>query len=344
LTEPKTPDRPPKGEPQQIPEKSAAPESPDCLAGQPPEGTASPIEREVSPAHQAQQDPEQPAAQKLRESLAGQRAEETASPIALDVSPARQQQQDPERAPTPEVPAKLGLGRRIALGMVLLASLSALAAWRASDFDESASQETAVYWQEVNQRAATERLDQEAVNQDVRNFSEYEQDRLLGSSLQQAADQPKQANSAAELLEAQSLDELRQARLALSEFDVSLPVVIANPKRGLASLTYPAAGAYGELLAQDRQNTRLRPDEQRQMALDNEQRSVYLTGIAAIFIAALVLLTIASVSMETTPGKVGSPGQASPGRRVTARGALTASAMLVGTVASVLGIAILAAG
>jgi hypothetical protein len=275
----------------------------------------------------------------------GKGREEPASRSGPETTPPEEPHRVPHGPEAPGVTGKLQvLGRRIALGMVLLATLSALAAWRASDFDESASQDTAVYWQEVDQRAATERLDQDAVNEDVRNFSDYEQYELLGSALRQAATQPGQTNLAAELFEAQSEEELRQARLALAQFSVSQPVIGSNPGEDSQTLSYPVAGAYQRLLAQDRQNTRLRPDEERQLALTGEQRSVYLTGVAAAFIAALVLLTIASVSIRTAPSTGELAVQTSAGRRLTARNALISSAILLGVVASALFIVVIGSG
>jgi hypothetical protein len=167
---------------------------------------------------------------------------------------------------------------RIALAIVLVSILSAVAGWRASVFDEQANAQSAVYYQDLLVQQRLERQHEARVAQDITQYGELEQDWFLGHVLSdpQAAEQQKLA-----------------ADQTLHNFEVSdYPTVYTD-----GTSTYDPAAAYARDVTNDTALEALHPAAVLEEADRIRDKAVNMTFVAALFVASLVLLTLAQVTL-----------------------------------------------
>ncbi|HWF50866.1 MAG TPA: hypothetical protein VG294_09525 [Solirubrobacteraceae bacterium] len=180
---------------------------------------------------------------------------------------------------------------RVALGIVALSILSALAGWRASVFDEQSSSSTATYHQELLVQQQREQQHEATISRDLDKFGEYEQHWGMAAA---AARQRPSGPAARVALDALYAQEKVAAEEILAGFEAAYPT--SHPG-ALGSLRYPAAAAYLGQITGDTELQGLRPRAALDDARRRDKRALELNLVAALFIAALVLLTAAQVTL-----------------------------------------------
>jgi len=190
-----------------------------------------------------------------------------------------------------ESPSLRTLRVRITFGIVVVSILSAVAVWRASVYDERAAHSDALFRQQLVLQQQLERADEDNVTAEVTYFGDYERHALLARLLlQDAAAHPPLRPQ----LKQQAAREQTLAAAQLSGFSYVYPQT-----RRSGRVSYKPSSAYQSARDQDTEFERFQPGEHRQEATDQHLRGVNLTGVAAAFIAALVLMTLAQVSLGT---------------------------------------------
>jgi hypothetical protein len=168
---------------------------------------------------------------------------------------------------------------RVALAIVLVSILSAAAGWRASVFDERASDGGAVYYQDLLLQQRLERSHEANVAQDIIQYGELEQDWLLAHAMRsdpQASEQQKVA-----------------AEQTLHNFHVSRALSIFTD----GTSSYDPARAYALEVAPDPALVTLHPEQVLRSSDSVRSQALHMTAVAALFVAALVLLTLAQVTL-----------------------------------------------
>jgi hypothetical protein len=186
---------------------------------------------------------------------------------------------------------------RVAIGIVLLSIFSAVAAWRASVFDEKAVNAGARFHQELIVQQQRSRTHATAVSRDLTHFLDYERAWFMANALDRAARKPGADPSLAR--EAQR--ERTAAEELLEGFEVRRPTAFPD-----GTSSYDPAAAYKRDVTGDIELQGLRPAEALRTSEDRRHRAVDMTFVAALFVAALVLLTLAQVmvgrEVEMTEG------------------------------------------
>lgn len=182
------------------------------------------------------------------------------------------------------------LRRATAAAIVIVSILAALMAWRAS----VAGEEAGAKRQEAQQnRLAQQQLtasEETAVAHDIDVYGSYAQRIDLARALERQARRRPAAQAASLLARAQSERRLADSQLPL--FDQVAPTV-----RRDGSAAFDSAYALRqERLRDDERLDLAAPAELRAEAAAQHERGVHLTGLAALFVASLVLLTFAELS------------------------------------------------
>lgn len=190
--------------------------------------------------------------------------------------------------------ARLGDFRfTVALGIVLASVLAATMAWRAAATNELyANTDEQARQQYVERQQLESGLAQE-VTQDLRVFARYESLVLEAARLERDA-RGADGTEAAELTEEASAN--RAEAEVLESFFFYVPRLLGN---GMG-VRYQLAQSESTLRSTNAELDELRPEELREEAHSAGIRAVHLTGLAALFIGAVFLFTIA----ETTRGTV----------------------------------------
>jgi hypothetical protein len=168
---------------------------------------------------------------------------------------------------------------RVALAIVLVSIMSAAAGWRASVFDERASDGGAVYYQDLLLQQRLERSHEANVAQDIIQYGELEQDWLLAHATRsdpQASEQQKVA-----------------AEQTLHNFHVGDALTTYTDGTSF----YDPARAYASEVASDTGLVALHPEQVLRRSDSVRGQALDMTAVAALFVAALVLLTLAQVTL-----------------------------------------------
>jgi hypothetical protein len=184
--------------------------------------------------------------------------------------------------------AKRVFRSRVALAIVVVSILSALAGWRASVFEERASNAGAVFHQDLLLQQRLERQHEGDVARDIGQFTEFEQHWFLAHALRHAA----AAGGASAALAGMGQQEAVAADQALHNFSVIPPHSVPD-----GTSSYDAAAAYRQDAVGDVELEGLHPREVLENSDALRSRAVNMTGVAALFIAALVVLTLAQVTL-----------------------------------------------
>jgi hypothetical protein len=215
-------------------------------------------------------------------------------------------------APPPEPPEPASRERRalheivhdwIPLGIVIVSVLAALLGWRASVSDESAAHAEELSRQDLVQQQQLLVQNNHAVDSDVSTFGQFAQYSVLAHSLRQDAAKVTGALSAELTAEAQS--DLGIARYLAKQityqnyrFDPTNPS--GNPalrSDGTYAPGHPYNAAQG-LAGAENADTALHglaPEQLYQTAETDHGRGVDFEGIAALFVAVMVMLTVAAL-------------------------------------------------
>ena len=182
----------------------------------------------------------------------------------------------------------------VAFGIVIVSILAATMAWRASVWSERSANTDELSRQDVVQREQLLSSQAEAINQDIRVFGNFEEATLLAQELERSARFAPSAEERRRLrLEAGS--KRAEAKSQRRFFTASQPVVRPNNR-----VIYDPAFAARILRAYDVELEVLRPDALREDARVAHIKAVRMTGLAALFVAALLFLTLAEVTRPTT--------------------------------------------
>jgi hypothetical protein len=211
-------------------------------------------------------------------------------------------------------PSRRRLKFAIALGIVVVSVSSAVAGWRAEIFNEYAAQSEGLFRQQLVTLQQRERQSEEQVTSDLRQFGTYEQDVSLAQQLQHEADHT--TGSLALRLRAEAQGESTLAGLNQTQnFQAESP---APYEDGTAA--YDPATAY--LWANESAFEGIDPAALRREARADRLDAVNMTGVAVLFVFALVLLTLGQVTL-------GGPVPATPKRSWTLGHSLASLAMVV---------------
>jgi hypothetical protein len=182
------------------------------------------------------------------------------------------------------------LRRATALGIVLVSILAALMAWRASVADE-ASDATRVHAEQ--NRLAQQQLtagDETAVFHDLQLFDRYGEHANLAHTLAADARRAPPRSARALLVRAQGERDAAASQVPLFE-----GVVPGTRRDGTAR--FDAGYARSQRRLRDVELLDLEPPDKLQAHAESQhERGVRLTGLAALFVAALVLLTFAELT------------------------------------------------
>jgi hypothetical protein len=177
---------------------------------------------------------------------------------------------------------------RMALGIVALSILAALAGWRASVFDEASSTASALYHEEILLQQQRQSIHEGQVATDLSEFNQFEQHWLMHRALEVQAGSP----GAPAALRAQSQQEAVAADETLQRFGVNQISFLPN-----GTPTYDAAVAYRYAATGDTELQGLRPADAIAEAVRRGNQAVRLALAAALFVAGLLLLTLAQTML-----------------------------------------------
>jgi hypothetical protein len=195
----------------------------------------------------------------------------------------------------------------IPLGIVLVSVCAAVSGWRASVSDESSAHTFELSRQALVQQQQLLIQDNQSVNTDIRLFGQFAQYSSLAHSLAQDADQVGGAVGDQLRIEAQADLELarsigNQIKNQSYAFDPSNPTgnsYLRSDGSYLPGHPYNAGDALSFAESNDFALHGLAPEALHSTAETEHTRGVDFTGVAALFIAVLVLLTFAALSSGT---------------------------------------------
>jgi hypothetical protein len=191
----------------------------------------------------------------------------------------------------------------VAIGIVLVSTSSAVAAWRAETFNEYAGQNEAIYRQEVAGLEQRLRVDEEAVTSDMAQLPRVEQAAVLDHLLGSASKRATGAHGVA--LRIATVDQSALVNQAQRQDFEALSPFVAKGKT-----TFEPAPAIRNMVDNDVELGRLEPALYHERASADRDRSVKMTVVAAMFVLALVLLTVCDVRLA----RIASPRQSRPDR------------------------------
>jgi hypothetical protein len=180
----------------------------------------------------------------------------------------------------------------IALGIVVVSILAALMAWQSSVWGERSGNTDELTRQDQVQLERILSSQNGAINQDIRVFNNFEQATLLAQELDK--DAGKLSGQASLDLQLEAGAQRAEAKSQRRFFEASAPHVDDD-----GQVVYDAAFTERLLRANSPELEVLRPDELRADAREAGVKSVRLTGLAALFVAALLFLTLAEVSRRS---------------------------------------------
>ena len=220
--------------------------------------------------------------------------------------------------PPPPPPAENETHRRfhevvhrwIPLGIVLVSVLAALTGWRGSLADEHSAHAEELSRQDLVQQQQLLVQDSQAIDADVQTFGQFAQYSALAHSLH--GDAAKVRGAVADQMLTESQADLGIARYlgkqivhAQYAFDPSDPSGNASLRSDgtyMPGHAYPAAQALQSAENADTALHGLAPEQLHATAEAAHTEGVDLTGIAALFVGVMVLLTLAAI--VTGPPKV----------------------------------------
>lgn len=235
-----------------------------------------------------------------------------------------------------------GLGRLrfwAAAAIVLVSAGSAVSVLKAAVYDERSSHEDALYRRQLVSWQQANRSREEEVSEDVNLFGGYEQHALHARDLRREALALAASSRLAYTLRAKAEREQAAAATLLTELQV--PSSLAP---GHGTLSYDPVGAYRSAVSTPQAlEEDLRPGEHRVDAKSARRDGVWMAGVAALFLGALVLLTFAQVYAAARAPKAseaGEPATAAPPAVLRLAYALFTAGILLSLVATIAGLSV----
>jgi hypothetical protein len=177
----------------------------------------------------------------------------------------------------------------LALAIVVMSILAATMAWRASVADDAAGGSTQLAEQNLLQQQELTASDESLVLHDITVFGTYEEHENLGRLLKRDA-------ARAPAGQARALGLRAQQELGLAQRDAAL-FEVAQPSVAKGMVTFDAAYARRAAVLRDADLLALQaPSTLRSKADQQETKGLRLTGLAVLFVAALVFFTFAQLS------------------------------------------------
>jgi hypothetical protein len=177
----------------------------------------------------------------------------------------------------------------LALAIVAMSILAAAMAWRASVADDAAGGSTQLAEQNLLQQQQLTASDQSIVLNDIAVFGPYAEDQNLASLLQHDASRAAPGQARALAVRAEQDRELAQREGALFE--------VAQPSVAHGVVTFNATYARRAVLLRDADLLDLQPPSTLRSTSDHQEtKGLRLTGLAVLFVAALVFFTFAQLT------------------------------------------------
>lgn len=195
-----------------------------------------------------------------------------------------------------------------AAAIVLVSAGSAVSVLKAAVYDERGSHEDALYRQQLVSWQQANRQREEEVAQDVALFGGYEQHALHARDLRREALALAANPRLASAVRAKAEREAGTAATLLAEFRVAAPVT-----SGRGAPIYDPSAAY-RIALRDPQVLKEDPGpgDHRFAARSARRDGVWMAEVAAFFLAALVLLTLAQVYAGAMAPKAPAAGKPAP--------------------------------
>jgi hypothetical protein len=196
------------------------------------------------------------------------------------------------------------LRRWTAIAIVVVSILAAVMAWRASVAADAAGTKEQLSEQNLLQQQELEAADEGSVIHDLGLFDRYEQHIDLAAALEH--DARAAGAGAGTALAVQAQRELTLAREEQPQFEGPLPTTHAD-----GTVSFDVAYSRRQLRLRDVDLLDLEsPRELAQLAKEQHTEAVHLTGLAVLFVGALVLLTFAGLSRRVVARVVAPAGVA----------------------------------
>lgn len=186
---------------------------------------------------------------------------------------------------------------REALAIVLVSILAATMVWRASVADDAAGSKTQLAAENLLQQQELTAADRQYVLHDISVFNRYEEDCNLARALSRDAAVAPAGQARSLTIQAQRELELARSELPLYENVGGSLTVPPSGDCGSGIVSFDAGSANDLVLASDNALLDLQaPSQLRAQAHSEETKELRLTGLAVLFVAALVLFTFAEVT------------------------------------------------
>jgi hypothetical protein len=179
----------------------------------------------------------------------------------------------------------------VALGIVIVSILTATMAWRASVWSERSSNTDELTRQDTVQEQQLRATLSQNVAQDIRVFGRYEEHSLRARELERDARRVRGSALAREL-EREAAEQRTLAKALRAYFVAGQPIDALEGD----GVEYNPEFTLRTLVANETELETLRPRELREEAREAHLKAVRLTGLAVLFVAALLFLTLAEVT------------------------------------------------
>jgi hypothetical protein len=181
------------------------------------------------------------------------------------------------------------------LAIVTVSVLAAVMGWRASVADEHSNHDNELSRQDLVRQQQLQLGDLQLINAEARSFGSWEQNSLLAQTLHSEARQVKGEEGKSISRQAEST--LTLAASQQSKVTAHNAIQFANTDGTLdPAYPYRIKIARRSVALDNTELAALEPDRLRKQAKDVRLQGEYLTGLAALFVAAIVLFTCAAVS------------------------------------------------
>jgi hypothetical protein len=180
------------------------------------------------------------------------------------------------------------------MAIVVASVLAAIMGWRASVADEHSNRHYELSRQELVRQQQLRLGDIQQVNGQAREFGSYERYSLLAQSLRKES--RAVGGSAGAQLAREADSNLNLAASILSRVDSAIPYTAQDGITLNPAYPYRINEARRAAALDNTELQALDPDRLRKQAEHVRLQGEYLTGLAALFVAAIVLFTLAAVS------------------------------------------------
>jgi hypothetical protein len=203
-----------------------------------------------------------------------------------------------ETAPEPAAPEQqehTRFHRWVPLAIVIVSVFAAIMGWRASVADEHSNHDNELSRQDLVRQQQLQLNDIQQINAEARAFGVWEQTSLQAQTLRKQARQS--TGEEAKSLKRQADSSLTLAAGLQRQVTIDNGIPFANTDGTLdPKYPYEISKARRSVALDNTELAALEPDRLRSLAKHVRLQGEYLTGLAALFVAAIVLFTLSAVS------------------------------------------------